>query len=88
MELNDSAVVRRPTSEMTHVAALGGVATCTFIRPYWGTQAVTAACGVRIQAGSVIMATGTKTRCRACIHATGITEQPPSVREKLGDPIA
>ena len=34
----------------------------------------------------IVMATGTKVRCRPCAHITGITEQSPSVHEKLGDP--
>jgi hypothetical protein len=87
-ELNDSAVVRRIGSNKTHVAELSEVRVAHFIKPYWAPayRAISAACGVEIPTPSVIMATGTKVRCRTCVHLTGITEQSPAIHEKLGEP--
>lgn len=90
-ELNDSAVVRNLGSNKTHVAHVRGARTAWFIRPYWSPNELdqtVMACGVtfRRPIDVVIMRTGTKVRCRACVHATGVTEQSPSVHEKLGDP--
>lgn len=82
--LNDSAVVRRVGSDKTHVARVDGVWRAHFIKDYWApTGGAVAACGVRIQASGVIMATGTKVRCRTCVHLTGVTEQSPAVHERL-----
>lgn len=84
--LDDSAVVRRVGSDKTHVARVGEAWRAHFIKDYWApTGGATAACGVQIQASGVIMATGTKVRCRACVHLTGVTEQSPAVHERLSD---
>lgn len=85
--LDDSVVLRRIGSEKTHVAEVGAVTVDSFIKPYWApTIGATAACGVDMPLNSVVMATGTKVRCRACVHITGITEQSPVVHERLGAP--
>lgn len=80
----DGVVVRRLGSDRTHVARIGQVWRAHFVADYWapvdGTQA---ACGVRIPEEGVIMRTGTKVRCRACAHLTGVTEQSPAVAEVL-----
>lgn len=82
--LDDSAVVRRLNSNVTHVAEVRGVWRAHFIKDYWApTGSLKAACGVQIRATDVIMETGTKARCRACVHATGVTEQSPAVHEHL-----
>lgn len=84
--LDDTAVVRRVGSDKTHAAIIGGVWRARMIgRNYWApVLGAQAACGVNIPPTGVIMATGAKTRCRACVHLTGITEQSPSVHERLG----
>jgi hypothetical protein len=85
--LDQSAVVRRIASDMTHVARIGPVRRASFIEPYWAPALYPhrAACGVQIPTTSVVMATGTVVRCRTCIHLTGITEQSPAIHERLDD---
>lgn len=87
--LDDSAVVRRLGSKRTHVARVGAVSVELFIKPYWAAKlGAEAVCGVTLPYNAVIMATGTKVNCPACKGFSGITEQSPTVHEKLGDPIA
>lgn len=84
MRLDDSAVVRRFGSGVTHVAKIGPVERAHLIADYWALgDEVVAACGVRVKALDPIMHTGIKVTCRACAHVTGITEQSPAVHEKL-----
>lgn len=83
--LDDSAVVRRIKSNTTHVADIGQVWRARMLgADYWAiTGGARARCGVRLEATSVIMQTGTTVRCRACVHLTGLTKQSPAVHEKL-----
>lgn len=85
--LDDTVVVRRIASNMTHVADIGKVRRATMLGvSYWAPALVSrrAVCGVEIPTTAVIMSTGTTVRCRACVHLTGLTEQSPSVHERLG----
>lgn len=85
--LDDSAVVRRIASNMTHVAEVRSVRRGVMLGVGYWAPALTslrAACGVEIPTTAAIMQTGTTVRCRACVHLTGITEQSPAVHEKLG----
>lgn len=68
-------VVRRLASERTHVAREGEAETYStkiFGVPYTRIDGQ-AACGVKIDDG-VIMQPGTRVRCRACRHITGVEE--------------
>lgn len=82
--LGESVVIRRLESETTHVAVVQEAWSTHFIKDYWApVGGAVAACGVKIPPHGVIMMTGTQTRCRACVHLTGITEQSPAIHEIL-----
>ncbi len=81
MNLPDSLVVRRLASDKTHVMVVRETINgWLFGRPYKIPVGGLAACGVAITNG-VIMRPGTVTKCRTCVHLTGITEQSPTSGE-------
>jgi hypothetical protein len=68
-------VVRNFGSDRTHVQDVTSTYQAhAFGVDYTAPSAGRAACGVRIGDG-VVMQSGTKVRCTACKHVTGVTQQ-------------
>jgi hypothetical protein len=68
-------VVRNFGSDRTHVQDIASTYRAhAFGVDYTAPSAGRAACGVRIGDG-VVMRSGSKVRCSACRHITGVTEQ-------------